>query len=373
VRDTGIGIPEAALGLIFSEFTQADSSTARRYGGTGLGLSIVKRLVAMMEGNITVQSRVGSGSSFDVTIPLNALPQISENHDANSHIDLEGIRVLVVDDNEANRTIVREMLTSIGASVDECDSGEAGLKAIDQASASDQQYRLLLVDHRMPNMDGFQMIEKLRSMHDHRELLVVMLSSDDLAVSIARVRELNLARYLVKPVKRGDLYAAIEEVLSGLPRPATASDMAQPVLEPSAAQFGSPPRPMRILLADDSAGNRLLVRSYLQKFPYGIEEAHDGVQAVSKFKSGSYDLVLMDIQMPSLDGYDATREIRLWEHSQNLSSTPIVALTASVLEQDVLRAMEAGCDFHLSKPVKKATLLELIENVASAKPVQADL
>jgi PAS domain S-box-containing protein len=370
VADTGIGIPEDKLQEVFSSFTQADSSTTRQYGGSGLGLAIVRRLVDLMGGCVWVESELGRGSVFHFTVHLQVQTDAPVEKQPTVTVMLSGVRALVVDDNFTNRLILREMLSSRGAEVTEVEDGPAALEHIERARANGIPYKLMLLDCRMPGMDGFQVAERLKAGAEHG-LTVLMLSSDDLKVQITRARELGLDAYLVKPVRRADLFEAIATAMAN-----HAADSDAGVMEPEqtaalASTPGTAPNlqpdlPLSILLADDSKDNRLLIHAYLKNTAYRLDDAENGAIAVAKLKAGNYDLVLMDIQMPVMDGLEATRAIRDWEQERGLSRTPILALTASALDEDVRRTREAGVDMHVSKPIKKGVLLAAIKNSVRA-------
>jgi len=360
VHDTGIGIPPQNLEKIFDSFTQADSSTSRKYGGSGLGLAIGKRLVELMGGRLWAESQPGAGSTFVFTARFGVQPAQSQPEIAPA-LKLEGVRALVVDDNATNRLIVKEMLARRGASVAEADSGESALRESRRAGIAGQPYQLVLLDCRMPRMDGFEVAQRLRTQAHGPEPIILMLTSDDLHHKLRRIRQLGLKTYLVKPVTSAELYRAIAIAMGSAdalkPKP---DEQLQPA-EPPATE-----RPLSILLAEDSADNRLLIKQYLKRLPYRLETAPDGEVALEKFVSGNYDLVLMDIQMPVMDGYTAVGKIRNWEREQSRPPTPIVALTASALEGDVRNCLAAGCNAHLSKPLKKATLLSAIREATGA-------
>lgn len=367
VADTGIGIASDKLTDVFSSFTQADSSTTRQYGGSGLGLAIVRRLVELMGGRAWVESELGRGSVFHFTAHFEVQADAPVETNPAVTAMLSGVRALVIDDNFANRLILLEMLASRGAEVDEAEDGPTALEHIERARASGVPYKLVLLDCRMPGMDGFQVAKRLNAEAVH-DLTVLMLSSDDVKAQLSRARELGVDSYLVKPVRRRDLFEAIGTAMAkqrthsndGAVGPA-------PTAVPAEAQIAGetqPAAPLSILLADDSNDNRLLIHAFLKDTHWSIDDVENGALAVAKFKTGKYDLVFMDVQMPVMDGLEATRTIRSWEKDRGFSRTPILALTASALEEDVRRALDAGVDMHISKPIKKAVLLAAIKKSA---------
>ena len=355
VRDTGIGIPADKLSTIFDSFTQAHSSTTRQYGGTGLGLAISKHLAELMHGRIWAESRLGEGSIFHCSVRL----QIQSHPSAQkptAQIELSGVRTLVVDDHPTNRLILRESLGAWGAEVTEASNGAAALEELRRAAEHGSPYQLLLLDCRMPEMNGFQVVEKLKASSFGTGLTVIMLTSDHWADDIARTYDLGLGGYLVKPIRRADLIQTMGIALGrtrGIPPPSLTGppDPAPP----------TPSRALRVLLAEDSPDNQLLVRSYLKQTDHQLEVVDHGGIALEKVKSGQYDVILMDIQMPVMDGYSATRAIRQWEQDHDLPPTPIIALTALALKEEAAKIFEAGCTTHITKPVKKATLLEVLQ------------
>jgi PAS domain S-box-containing protein len=364
VADTGVGIAHDKTDSIFDAFTQADSSTTRKYGGTGLGLTIVKRLVEMYGGAIAVESEVGKGSTFSFTAEFKTRPApVTVALDAAS-MDLTGMRILVVDDTAVNRLILDAALTSWGVMVTCVSSGQAALDEIDWAAAGGDPYRAILLDCRMPGMDGIEVARQIRhrglASHDHP--IILMLTSDDLGATMARARKAGVEIFMVKPIKRADLFAVLNQALGadGASSQITSPAQRDGVHSTLSSDASGEMRPLRILLADDSRDNRLLVHAYFKKTPYIVDEAEDGVAAVEKFRTGIYDLVLMDIEMPIMDGYSATRAIRAMEKKTGRPHIPIIALTASVLTEALDKAIDAGCDACVVKPVKKATLLAAV-------------
>ncbi len=392
ITDTGVGIEAAKLGAIFASFTQGDSSDTRRYGGSGLGLAIATRLVALMGGRIWVESEHGKGSTFHFTAPLEESNTVSEKKPI---YDLHGLSALVADRNSTNRRIFVETLGHYGATVAEASTVQETIAALREARRLGRPFHLVFGDCQMP---GIEQIERLAmsGCACGAAMIIPMLTIDDLNSKLARVRRLGFQSHLLKPVRRSDLLEVIAHAARNLPDPAPLASNGHPdattalaLSASSAAHFSSSPaiaaiappaaaaRPLRILLAEDSPDNRLLITAYFKRLPYQVETAENGKIAVEKFTSGHYDVVLMDIQMPVMDGYMATQTIRAWETKHRRPATPILALTASTLEGDITRAFEAGCNAHIAKPVRKATLVALIDETlalvaaGAAKPAPA--
>jgi len=353
VSDTGIGIPSGKLDAIFERFTQVDSSTTRRYGGTGLGLAISKRLVELMGGHICVESREGQGSTFAFTLCAGVWTG-PKRRVARHPVDMHNLHTLIVDDNATNRLILHEMLAGWKARVSEAAGGEEALARLRRAQEAGDPYRLVLLDCRMPDMDGFQVVEAMKGRQEMTNVTIMMLTSDNRGGDLARARELDLVGYLVKPVKRDELLTAVSSALS-------ASQPLRQEAPPATVQTPTDSQPpLHILLAEDAEDNRLLIQAYLKQTPHRLDIAENGEIACGKFKVGRYDLVLIDMQMPVMDGYDATRAIREWEVANHRPPTPIIALTAHALQGDAEKSLEAGCTAHLTKPIKKAILLAAI-------------
>lgn len=353
VSDTGIGISPDKLELIFDSFTQAHVSTTRQYGGTGLGLAITKQLVERMNGRIWAESLVGSGSTFQCSL-LFEVQTTSKHQQSTPLIDLTGVRVLAVDDHPTNLLILQETLSAWGAEVTEACDGKTALEKLRCAAEQNKNYELLLLDCRMPEMSGFQVAEQAKALSHEKGPTVIMLTSDHWADDIARTYDLGLGGYLIKPIRRSDLLQSI-----GIALGRTKGTPPKPpeTLEASSSQSA---RALRVLLVEDSPDNQLLVRSYLKQTDYCLEIAEHGAIALEKFKTSHYDVILMDIQMPVMDGYAATKAMRSWEGEHDLAPTPIIALTALALKEEETRIFEAGCNTHLTKPVKKSTLLEIL-------------
>ena len=353
VTDTGIGVPSDKLVTIFESFTQAHASITRKYGGTGLGLTISKQLAELMHGKIWVESTVGQGSTFHCLVKLG----VNSGHKTAPvplPIDLQYLRTLVVDDHPINTKILAEALSSWNAQVTAVDNGQDALTELRKAADSGKPYSLLLIDCRMPGIDGFQVVEEIQRSALSKGLTVIMLASDHWADDIARTYDMGLGGYLTKPIRRSDLLQTISIALDrargvwNLPVPAT----------PSVPSLS---RPLHILLVEDSPDNQVLVRSYLKQTPYLLDVADHGGIAVERFKKGQFDLILMDMNMPVMDGYESTKNIRAWEQEHDLPQTHIIALTALALKEEGEKILEAGCNAHMTKPIKRQTLLEVLK------------
>ncbi len=354
VKDTGIGIQADKLETIFLSFQQADSSMTRKYGGTGLGLTISKRLVELFGGRIWVSSTVGEGSTFHFTILFENRTRPRHTHQMS--MDLKGVRILIVDDNAVNRRILHEILINWGAEAVMADSGKEALAALIETREGANPFDLVLLDHSMPEMNGFEVVECLGDQADLTVAIIMMLTSDNQGRNLRKLKEMGGCKYLIKPIKRRELKRKMSEVL-GKPQPFVKSKMLK--TEPSS---NGKARPLNILLVDDSDDNRLLVEIYLKDSDHTVSIAEDGLTAVKKFKTGKYDLVLMDIHMPVMDGYTATREIRKWEQENDLGKSRIIALTANALKEDEQKSRDAGCESHLTKPITKNKLLSTIND-----------
>jgi len=298
VSDTGIGIPAEKRALIFNRFTQADSSTTRKYGGSGLGLTISKLLVEQMGGRMWLESAVGEGSTFYFTAAFEVQP--GEADIAFPEADITGVKTLVVDDNAENRKILAEMISRWGAVVTEKADGEAGLSEMRHARDAGDPYALVLLDSQMPGLDGFQVAEYIQNHAVVSGPVILMLTSADLKSGKVKRKRLEMAHYLLKPVKWSDLK---EKVVAALEQKAPAAEAAGQLKQPDAGEKLSA---LRILLVEDNKKNRLVVQAFLKETPYIIDTAEHGEIAVEKFKTDHYDLVIMDVEMPVMDGYAAT-------------------------------------------------------------------
>ncbi len=348
VRDTGIGIPPDRQAAIFEMFEQADSSSTRRYGGTGLGLTICQRLADLMGGRLWLESQTGNGSRFHFTIRLGIRQELMTRPPQAELAGLSGMRVLVVDDNATNRRILQEVLGGWQLQPVLASSAAQALDQLQQAQADGQPYRLMLTDVQMPEADGFSLVAQIRCDPRIPSPAIVMLTSGDQTEDLARCQELGIAAFLIKPVKQSELFEAILTAL-GVGHVQQASHPATPVIPPSS-------RSLRILLAEDSRVNQKLAVSLLKRLGHETTVVENGREAVEAAESGTFDLILMDVQMPEMDGLEATRQIRRHEQQH----TPILAMTAHALKGDRQRCLDAGMDGYIAKPVRLKTLADTI-------------
>ena len=361
VSDTGIGIPEDKQETVFDAFTQADSSTTRKYGGTGLGLAITRRLVELMGGRIWVESDPGRGAVFFFT----ALFQVrkAESDQAESvGGDVSENRVLVVDDNATQRRVLSEKLLGWGMDVAVARDAMEGLAKLKHALEHDSPFNFLLLDCRMPGMGGFKVAEYIYSHPGAVQHTFMMFTSDHRPGDLALTEKLSLDGYFIKPLIMEDVRQAFFKARSG--------NGVQASTPRAVKRDADQLEPLNILLAEDSDNNRMLVDFYLKKTPYNVDHAENGQIALERFMNRDYDLVLMDIQMPVMDGFKATQSIREWETENNLRPTPIVALTANAMKEDEKRCLSAGCSAYLAKPVRKKDLLAMILDQTTGLPAE---
>jgi two-component system, sensor histidine kinase and response regulator len=365
VRDTGIGIPKERQEEIFGSFTQADGSTTRKYGGTGLGLAICRQLVNLMGGKMGVESQTGRGSEFwiELTLPKQTEPLARPK---SLPMSLQDLRVLVVDDNATNRLILREQLQSWGCRVDEVEGGEQALATL-QDSPEEESFGLVLLDMHMPEMDGEQTAQAIRADAGLAELPLVLLSSGLLGTS-EQMRAQGFSVALSKPVRQSQLFEALLEVLGG-----SAAKPALPVNNgPTMAGESSAQLPLRVLLVEDNAVNQAVALEMLQECGCHVDLAADGVEALERMDTASYDIVFMDVQMPRMDGFEATAEVRRREE-QTGTHTPIIAVTAHALEGDRQRCLGAGMDDYISKPIDPYRLLDVLRRWVQASQTATSL
>jgi signal transduction histidine kinase/DNA-binding response OmpR family regulator len=359
VADTGIGIPLEKQLSIFSPFTQADTSTTRKYGGTGLGLSISAHLVSMMGGRLWLESEVGKGTQFHFTVRLKVLNTRPESQCSVPLEALKGMRILVVDDHRTNRRIIEGILKQWGAETTCAEGGRQALSELVSGCQAGRPYGLIVTDTNMPEMDGFALVEQMRRNPELSAVTVMMLTSASHRGDVERCRQLGIQAYLFKPVRKRELLAAI---LAALGQSAAASPRA-PVI--GAAQPVQA-KGLRILLAEDNRVNQIVATRMVEKMGHSVVVAGNGQLALLLLATQPFDLVLMDVQMPEMDGLTAARKIRGSEQSTPFH-LPIIAMTAHAMKGDRERCIDAGMDGYVSKPMSGPLLEEEIASVMGEK------
>jgi two-component system sensor histidine kinase/response regulator len=356
VRDTGIGVPREQHERIFDAFSQADGSTTRQYGGTGLGLTISAKLVRLMGGRIWLESELGRGSTFHFTAPFGRSERLVASARPLRPDLLQNLDVLVVDDNATNRLILREMLGRLGMRPQVAEDGTSALLRMGEAAHAGHGFPLVLLDANMPDLDGFTVAEKIRTDPRLAGAIIMMLTSASHRDDSARCRELSLAAYVTKPIRQGELYAAVCQALGAAEyQPAPTRVREQPL----------DPRPLRILLVEDNPVNQRLAVGLLAKRGHQVRVAENGRVAVDTLEAESFDLVLMDVQMPVMGGLEATRLIRERERSRG-GHVPIAALTAHAMTGDREQCLKAGMDGYATKPLHAAEFYALVDQLGGA-------
>ncbi|MGB2899544.1 MAG: response regulator [Candidatus Acidiferrum sp.] len=357
VADTGIGISKEKQESIFEPFTQADASTTRKFGGTGLGLTISSRLVGMMGGKIWLESEVGRGSEFHFTARFGvAHTKTGAAEGITPTENLSGVKVLVVDDNRTNRKILEGMLKRWEMKVTSVEGGEEALEELSAARGAREPYGLILTDMHMPKMDGFALVERIRQRPELSTATIMMLTSAGHRGDAARCEELGVSAYLLKPIRQSELREAVARVLGTKEQegaiPLITRYSLQGLQELSAS--------LRILLAEDNLVNQRLAARLLEKRGHTVVVAGNGREALKAFENEDFDLLLMDLQMPEMDGFEATVAIRKKEKDSG-NHLPIVALTAHAMKGDREKCLAGGMDEYLTKPIRLQELDELLE------------
>ena len=357
VSDTGIGIPEEKQQTIFEAFEQVDSSTTRKYGGTGLGLSISAALVKLMGGTMWVESKVRQGSKFHFTVVLELKKSESEPLPKGSQ-KLIDLPILVVDDNASNRRILKEILTNWHMKPTLAISGAEALNALEKGNSTNR-FALVLLDVHMPDLDGFAVAEQIRNSHKYQEVKVVLLTSASRPSDVVRCRELGVSGYLSKPIKQSELFDAIVTAMAEQTRKPEPCDSASASIRPSE-------RSLRVLLAEDNPVNQTLAMRILEKLGHKVQVVNNGKEAIGRAQAEDLDLIFMDVQMPEMDGLEATMAIRAAEAGTE-KHVPIVAMTAHAMKGDREKCLSAGMDGYLSKPIRIDELKQAISEVEKTR------
>jgi PAS domain S-box-containing protein len=378
VADTGIGIPAEKLSTVFDPFTQADGSVTRKYGGTGLGLTISSRLVNLMGGRIWVESEFEKGTTFHFTAGFGRQRDSKIISNVIEPGALAGLPVLVVDDNETNRRILEEILSNWRMKPTLADGGAAALAALTRAADEGDPYSLVLMDVMMPEMDGFTLAERIKQHPEFAQAVVLMLSSADRAGDAARCRDLGLQRYLTKPVRQSELLDTILQVLGvreqlrekGKRGRRGDSKSTSPLRRSNSGRYASR-RSCRVLVAEDNPVNQKLALRLLEKHGHVVRLANNGREALELLEQEAFDVILMDVQMPEMGGFEATARIRAAEKDSG-RHIPIVALTAHAMRGDRERCLDAGMDAYVCKPIQEMDLLRVIDELVPVQPDESD-
>jgi len=357
VTDTGIGIPAEKRDAVFAAFEQADGSATRRYGGTGLGLAICVQLVTAMGGRIWLESEVGKGSTFHFSVAL-GVPKSAPAPLHPQPVNLQGMSALVVDDNATNRRILEQMLTNWEMKPQAVDGGREAISAMKEAARSGHPFVVLLVDVQMPGMDGFSLVERMRQEAEVGNPAILMLTSSGQRGDAARCRELGISAYLTKPVKQSELWDALMLIFGAQ----VMGEDASPLITRHLLRENR--RRLRILLAEDNAVNQKVAVRMLEKRGHYVTVVGNGTEALAAVESQPFDLVLMDVQMPEMDGLEATAAIREQEKTSG-QHLPIIAMTAHAMEGDRERCLAAGMDGYVPKPVASHELFAAIDGLAA--------
>lgn len=399
VEDTGVGINPAEKERLFEAFTQADTSTTRKHGGTGLGLNITRQLIDLMGGNISVESQLGSGSTFYVELDLAVGAQVAAEQSTkpnNSDIELnKSIRVLAVDDHPINLEILDGMLEPEGYQITAVEGAPEALALLAKAADDGKPFSIALLDYQMPSMDGKELVKRIRSDERFDDLRLIMLTSIDQAISVVDREKLNIHASITKPLRRSRLFDAINETLGrpvGQASPVLATPVSDLAAESIAAArsytpaqvaqaasgesnaMGSYKKPivtttgkrLNILVVEDNPVNQMVIDELLHELGHTTVLAENGEQALARVDEEDIDLVLMDCQMPIMDGFEATRRLRQLEKDEKLPRTPIIAVTSNAIKGDRERCLEAGMDDYVSKPINTVKLAESISRYAGS-------
>lgn len=353
VRDTGIGIPAEKFATIFESFSQADTSTTRKFGGTGLGLTISSQIVQLMGGRIELQSEMGNGSKFQFTVDFPVVADLALSHYQHTG-KIAGMRVLVVDDNATNRNLLSEMLVSWKLLPLCVDSGAVALLEIQRADIEGRPFALMIVDCQMPQMNGFELVECIRNSVHHVKTVVMMLSSHADHDAVDRCRTLGISGYLSKPIAQSDL---LDSIMVALGEPIIMSKEVNAHIT-----LKNPKHHLSLLLAEDNAVNQILAIRLLEKAGHSVRLAQNGQEAIEFWKRGQFDAILMDVDMPVMSGYEATKHIREEERKRG-THTPIIAMTAHAMKGAREECIQNGMDGYVSKPIDVDVLWRELEGI----------
>lgn len=366
MEDTGIGVAPDKIDRLFKSFSQADATTTRRFGGTGLGLAISKQLAELMGGEIGVESVEGEGSTFWFTAVL-AKPADGANA-RKERIDVGDARILVVDDNETNRLILREYLRAWGCEVTCAPNAGDGLDRMVRAQREGRPFDIAILDLLMPDVDGLELAQRIRSVDEFKDTPLVLLSSAGLASAADRAKDVGFARCLLKPIRQSSLLECMQSILGAAP---AAESCAGPATKAADNTQKALPSGLRILLVEDNATNQKVALHVLDnRLGLRADAVANGAEAIEALRRADYDIVLMDCQMPIMDGYEATRRIRSAQTGVRDPNVRIVAMTANAMKGDRERCLEAGMDDYVAKPVRPQELSEAMHRVLRDKPVE---
>jgi two-component system, sensor histidine kinase and response regulator len=355
VKDTGVGIPDDKQAKIFEAFSQADGSMARKFGGTGLGLTISVKLVEMMGGRIWVESQVGQGSTFHFTVQLGVQDTASARPLNLQPEHLRNLHVLIVDDNFTNRRVLHGMLSRWGMKPVAVEGGRSAIQALEIAESTGRPFPLILLDGQMPEMDGFTVAEQIKKEQNMVGGTIMMVTSAGHLGDAARCRELGISAYLVKPIRQSELLEAICIVLQEVPRKEAVPLITRHTLRENRHR-------LRILLAEDNVVNQTLAVRLLEKRGHQVTVAGNGRGALVALENEAFDVVLMDVQMPEMDGFEATAAIRAKEGVSG-GHIPIIAMTAHTMKGDQERCRLIGMDGYVSKPIRTSELFSEVERL----------